>query len=175
MANWCEVNESKDEGTSELRARLAADDSGIRLVALRTKLIRRALPDHSQIQRRSFQFAFLLLNVWLGGTFYFWVRHIETGALDRSMVRPAGVEGWLPIAGLMNLKYWLSTGASQPAILRRYSFSSPSWRLLFCCARDFAVGCVRSGHFRNICGALGVRFSAATFNCRAGLTFRCAV
>ena len=24
------------------------------------------------------------------------------------MPRPAGVEGWLPIAGLMNLKYWLS-------------------------------------------------------------------
>src|SRR5438045_9019124 len=24
--------------------------------------------------------------------------------------RPAGVEGWLPIAGLMNVKYWLSTG-----------------------------------------------------------------
>ena len=120
MAIRCQVNESNDEGASELRARLAADDSGIRLAALRTKLIRRALPDHSQMQRRSFQFAFLLLNVWLGGTFYFWVRHIEAGTHDPSMVRPAGVEGWLPIAGLMNLKYWLTTGrvpASPPAAL----------------------------------------------------------
>jgi polyferredoxin len=36
------------------------------------------------------------------------------------MARPAGVEGWLPIAGLMNLKYWLSTGhlpATHPAAL----------------------------------------------------------
>ncbi len=120
MANWCEVTESQDEGAAEQRTRLAGDDSGTRLAALRTKLIRRALPDHSQIQRRGFQFAFLLLNVWLGGTFYFWVRHMETGGHDRSMVRPAGVEGWLPIAGLMNLKYWLTTGhvpASHPAAL----------------------------------------------------------
>ena len=120
MAIPCQVNDAYDEGTSELRVRLAADDSGIRLAALRTKLIRRALPDHSQIQRRSFQLVFLLLNVWLGGTFYFWVRHIETGAHDPNMVRPAGVEGWLPIAGLMNLKYWLATGhvpASHPATL----------------------------------------------------------
>jgi polyferredoxin len=26
------------------------------------------------------------------------------------MARPAGIEGWLPIAGLMNAKYWLTTG-----------------------------------------------------------------
>ena len=68
----------------------------------------------------SYTHLFLLLNVWLGGTFYFWVRHIEAGTNDPSMVRPAGVEGWLPIAGLMNLKYWLTTGrvpASHPAAL----------------------------------------------------------
>jgi polyferredoxin len=45
---------------------------------------------------------------------------METGAPGRIVVRPAGVEGWLPIAGLMNLKYWLTTGrvpASHPAAL----------------------------------------------------------
>jgi polyferredoxin len=31
------------------------------------------------------------------------------------MSRPAGVEGWLPIAGLMNLKYLLVTGRA-PAV-----------------------------------------------------------
>jgi len=85
-------------------------DSGIRLLILRKKLIRRALPDHSQQFRRSFQLAFLLLNLWLGASFYFWVRHFETGSHERSGTRPAGVEGWLPIAGLMNMKYWLATG-----------------------------------------------------------------
>jgi polyferredoxin len=72
--------------------------------------VRRAEPDRSQAYRRSFQIAFLLLNVWIGGAFYFWVRRFELGVHDRMTARPAGVEGWLPIAGLMNLKYWLGTG-----------------------------------------------------------------
>ena len=75
----------------------------------RKKLIRRTSRDYSQILRRSFQLAFLLLNVWIGAAFYFWVRGLETSAHDRAMLRPAGVEGWLPIAGLMNLKFWLVT------------------------------------------------------------------
>lgn len=55
------------------------------------------------------QLAFALLNVWIGVAFARWVTYIETpGSIAVS--RPAGVEGWLPIAGLMNLKYWLATG-----------------------------------------------------------------
>src|SRR5208337_233475 len=73
------------------------------------KLIRRTDRDHSQITRRSFQAAFLLLNVWIGGVFYFWVRQFEPGGSPTSLQRPAGVEGWLPIAGLMNLRYFLLT------------------------------------------------------------------
>jgi polyferredoxin len=71
----------------------------------RRTLIRRPERDHSQIARRSFQAAFLLLNVWIGGTFYFWVRQFEPGGAPTFVQRPAGVEGWLPIAGLMNLRY----------------------------------------------------------------------
>ena len=71
------------------------------------KLIRRSDIDRSQLYRRSFQGAFLVLNLWLGTEFYFWVRQFEVGVIDTSLHRPAGVEGWLPIAGLMNLKYWL--------------------------------------------------------------------
>jgi polyferredoxin len=75
----------------------------------RKKLVRRLQRDYSQALRRSYQFAFLLLNVWIGGLFYIWVRHMETGR--ESMVsRPPGVEGWLPIAGMMNTKYWFQTG-----------------------------------------------------------------
>jgi polyferredoxin len=74
------------------------------------KLIRRTDRDYSQIARRSFQGAFLLLNVWLGVLFYFWVRQFEPGGAPTSLARPAGVEGWLPIAALMNLKYLLLTG-----------------------------------------------------------------
>ena len=55
------------------------------------------------------QILFTLLNLYLGVSFYFWVRYYETGAMDIAPPRPDGIEGWLPIAGLMNLKYFLST------------------------------------------------------------------
>ncbi len=74
------------------------------------KLIRRLEKDRSQLYRRSFQMAFLFLNLWLGAKFYFWVLQMEIGAVPTSLHRPPGVEGWLPIAGLTNLKYWLLTG-----------------------------------------------------------------
>src|SRR5579871_5627371 len=86
----------------------------------RKRLVRRAAPDDSQLWRRGFQVGFLLLNIWIGAAFYLWVRGFETGSHLRSATRPAGVEGWLPIAGLMNFKYWLSTGrlpATHPAAM----------------------------------------------------------
>ena len=76
---------------------------------LRKPLIRRQ-PDNSQLVRLSFQIAFLLLNLWIGAQFYFWVRYYETGGAMVRLERPPGVEGWLPIAALMNLKYAVLTG-----------------------------------------------------------------
>ena len=74
------------------------------------RLVRRAERDYSRVYRRSFQGAFLLLNLWIGAKFYFWVRQFEVGDGTALVARPAGVEGWLPIAGLMNLKYWMLSG-----------------------------------------------------------------
>lgn len=79
-------------------------------VKTKKKLVRRTDVDRSQLYRRSFQGAFFVLNLWLGAKFYFWVRQYEVGVIDPNLQRPAGVEGWLPIAGLMNLKYWLLSG-----------------------------------------------------------------
>ena len=73
-------------------------------------LVRRTDRDTSQQWRRGFQIAFLLLNVWLGGQFFLWVRNFESSVAQPAVSRPAGVEGWLPIAGMMNLRYWLLTG-----------------------------------------------------------------
>jgi len=42
--------------------------------------------------------------------FYLFVRYYETGGRSVRVMRPAGVEGWLPIASLMNLKALLQTG-----------------------------------------------------------------
>jgi len=71
------------------------------------KLVRRAGRDYSQALRHTFQFVFLALNAYIGVSFYLWVRGIETGRQLAVAARPAGVEGWMPIAGLMNLKYLL--------------------------------------------------------------------
>jgi polyferredoxin len=71
--------------------------------------IRRHLLDHTQRIRHTVQIAFLALNAWLGLEFILWVRYYETNGRSFYTDRPAGVEGWLPIAGLMNLKYFLST------------------------------------------------------------------
>jgi polyferredoxin len=60
--------------------------------------------------RAGVQLAFLLLNVWIGVQFYRWVRFYETAGTSPYVSRPAGVEGWLPIASLMNVKYWVMTG-----------------------------------------------------------------
>jgi ferredoxin len=78
----------------------------------RTKrpLIRRFAADRSQRIRRTMQAVFLVLNAWLGLQFVLWVRYFERGGEGLYLPRPAGVEGWLPIAGLMNTKYFLTTG-----------------------------------------------------------------
>ncbi len=73
-------------------------------------LIRRSDWDRSQRIRFFVQWLFVVLNAWLGAQFYLWVRYFERGGASLNVPRPAGVEGWLPIAGLMNSKYLLLTG-----------------------------------------------------------------
>ncbi len=76
--------------------------------SLKKKLIRRIGRDHSQAIRRTVQTAFVVLNVYLGWQFLRFVHYFETGQGVR-VDRPAGIEGWLPIAALMNLKYAIQT------------------------------------------------------------------
>ncbi len=76
----------------------------------RKKLVNRRAGDYSQRLRRAIQLVFLALNVWIGIEFCVFVRFYETGGTTVWAQRPPGVEGWLPIAGLMNLKSYLLTG-----------------------------------------------------------------
>ena len=73
----------------------------------RKKLVRRSAADDSQRIRRAVQWLFVALNGWLGVQFFLWVRYFERGGEGLNVPRPAGAEGWLPIAGLMNTKYLL--------------------------------------------------------------------
>lgn len=74
------------------------------------KPLRRTARDRSQNLRRGFQAAFLALNLWIGIEFYGFVHYYETAGSRFWPSRPPGVEGWLPIASLMNLKVFLATG-----------------------------------------------------------------
>jgi polyferredoxin len=73
------------------------------------RLLARRQDDRTQILRHGVQLGFALLNIWIGVEFYRWVRFYETAGAAARVDRPAGVEGWLPIAALMNLKYWVLT------------------------------------------------------------------
>ncbi len=70
----------------------------------------RAPADRTQRWRLAFQLAFLLLNLAIGVQFWFFVRYFETAGKTPYLPRPPGVEGWLPIAALMNLKAAVFTG-----------------------------------------------------------------
>ena len=74
------------------------------------QLVRRAGPDRSQRTRHAVQGMFVALNGWLGLQFFLWVRYFEQGGKGLEVARPTGVEGWLPIAGMMNFKLLLLTG-----------------------------------------------------------------
>ncbi|UBX49796.1 4Fe-4S binding protein [Providencia alcalifaciens] len=64
--------------------------------------------------RKVVQITLLAINIYIGITFYYWVRYYETGGATLYLPRPGGIEGWLPIAGLMNLKYTIETGGLPP-------------------------------------------------------------
>ncbi|WP_140919788.1 4Fe-4S binding protein [Limnobaculum xujianqingii] len=107
------------QSESDVHVLCSTDDIEQAASRSRIKLVRRPgtvagkLPwndvRNSKLWRHSAQFIFVLINIYICTTFYFWVRFYETGGATTYVPRPAGIEGWLPIAGLMNLKYTLET------------------------------------------------------------------
>jgi polyferredoxin len=104
----------------------------------RKKLVRRVEADRSQTVRRAVQGLFLALNVWIAVEFYLFVRYYETAGASLRATRPPGVEGWLPIASLMNLKALLLSGEMPgmhaAGMLLLIAFLAMSWifRKSFC-------------------------------------------
>jgi len=131
------------------------------------KLIRRITPDGFQRTRHIVQYVFVALNAWIGLQFYLWVRFYERGGAGFAVPRPAGAEGWLPIAGLMNFKLFLSTG-QVPAI-------HPAAMFLFTAFVAMSlVGSAQLERSQNIWRCSAAASSAETCSCRAGSTFPCA-
>jgi polyferredoxin len=100
---------------------------------VKKKKFSRAPADYSQRLRRAVQLAFLALNVWIGVEFVRFVHYYESAGHAGSPHRPPGIEGWLPIASLMNLKVLVSTGnlpLVHPAgLFLLIAFLSISWLL----------------------------------------------
>lgn len=93
---------------------------------------------NSKSWRHVSQTIFLLINVYIGITFYFWVKYYETGGTSLYVDRPSGIEGWLPIAGLMNLKFSFMTHQLPPIyvasmlLLAAFLFISLIFKKSFC-------------------------------------------
>ena len=74
------------------------------------KAFTRRRGDRSQQIRFAAQIGFGGIAVWVGIQFVLWVRYFENNGTTMKVARPDGVEAWLPIAALMNLKSFVLTG-----------------------------------------------------------------
>jgi polyferredoxin len=70
----------------------------------------RRLKEDSQLLRSTVQLAFAMLCIWIGVEFYLFARWGASGGHELFVRRPPGAEGFLPISGLISLKYWIQTG-----------------------------------------------------------------
>ncbi len=63
-----------------------------------------------QKYRFGVQIFFVLLTIWIGVQFHYFVRWMESGGTADFVNRPPGAEAFLPISSLMSLYYFLQTG-----------------------------------------------------------------
>lgn len=68
------------------------------------------IKNDSQFLRLHLQVAFAALVIWIGVEFVLFVKWLENGGLGPAPERPPGVEGFLPLSGLISLKHWWLTG-----------------------------------------------------------------
>jgi polyferredoxin len=79
-------------------------------IILHKKPYTRRRGDVSQQVRFASQVFFGAIALWVGVQFVMWGRYFESGGTTTRVGRPDGVEAWLPIASLMNLKALVLTG-----------------------------------------------------------------
>jgi polyferredoxin len=94
--------------------------------------------DSTQQIRFGVQVLFGLIALWVGVQFVLWVRYFDSGGATLKVERPDGVEAWLPIASLMNLKTFILTRTvpemHAAGMFMLIAFISISWlyRKAFC-------------------------------------------
>lgn len=85
------------------KIRYAAERNLVRRIMLRLKT-------DSQFLRSVVQGAFVLLCIWIGIEFHYFIKWETSEGSSPFVERPPGAEGFLPISALMSLKYWIETG-----------------------------------------------------------------
>jgi len=60
------------------------------------------------------QVAIVLICLWIGVEFHYFVKYLETSGLEGSAYRPPGAEGFLPISSLMSLYHFIISGELHP-------------------------------------------------------------
>ncbi|STI86897.1 putative electron transport protein [Escherichia coli] len=99
--------------------------------------------------RKATQLLLLAMNIYIAITFWYWVRYYETANSTTFVARPGSIEGWLPIAGLMNLKYSLTTGQLPSVHAARCCYWSLLSSSVYYSKRPFAHGYARLVRFLN--------------------------
>ena len=99
--------------------------------------------------RKATQLLLLAMNIYIAITFWYWVRYYETASSTTFVARPGGIEGWLPIAGLMNLKYSLVQVSYRPSTPPRCCYWSLLSSSVYYSKRPFAHGYARLVRFLN--------------------------
>mgnify|MGYP001344781653 CR=1 FL=1 len=64
--------------------------------------------------RTAIQWGFLFFSLYIGVRLYQFVKYYSSGASSSPVPRPAGVEAFLPISGLLGVKDWIINGAINP-------------------------------------------------------------
>ncbi len=65
---------------------------------------------YMQPLRTLIQFSFLGFIIWLGLRFYQFVQSVSSGASGSIIARPDGIDGFLPISGLLGAASWVKGG-----------------------------------------------------------------
>ena len=134
--------------------------------------------DYSQVVRRGFQFAFLLMNVFLGGVFYFWVRQFGAGRACQHSVASRWRRGLAADRGddepeVFHPDASGARASSGAAMFLLVTFAS----IAFLVSQGILqLAPVRWARYSGIpVASRARRFFAATFALRAGSTFRCGI
>ncbi len=69
-------------------------------------------PPKGSIQKYRFfsQLFSLAINIWIGIEFYLFIQYLHNNNAVETVVRPPGVEAWLPIGSLVSLRHYIETG-----------------------------------------------------------------